>query len=77
MQIQAEEKPTFDKIFISHRIFSSRNVFFSVLGKIIEESSGNHILDECKILAKGSINSYKRRKRMLALLDLAFEILHF
>ena len=46
LQIQAEEKPTFDKIFISEM------VFLSVPGKIIEESGGPHILDEYKILAK-------------------------
>ena len=41
------------------------------------------MLDECKILVTGSINSflrgksYKRCKRMHELLTLSFEILHF
>ena len=83
MQIQAEEKPTLDKIFISLGSFHLEMAFFSALGKIIEESGGPHVLDECKVLAKGSINSflrgksYKRCKRMHELLALAFEILHF
>ena len=53
---------------------------FSALGKIIV---GPHILGECKVLAKGSINSFlrgksdKRCKRMHEPLALAFDILHF
>ena len=83
MQIQAEGKTTFDKIFISLRSFHPEMTFFPAIGKIIEESSGPHILDECKILAKASINSflrgksYKRCKRMHELLALALEIIHF
>ena len=45
-KIQAEEMPTFNKTFISPRIFLSKNCFFSALGKIIEESGGPHILNE-------------------------------
>ena len=83
MQIQAEEKSTFGKIFISLGSFPLEMALFSALGKIIEESGSPHILDECKVLAKGSINSflrgksYKRCNRMHDLLALAFEILHF
>ena len=84
MQIQAEEKPTFDKIFTSLGSFHLEiTFFFSALGKIIEESGGPHILNECKVLAKGSINSLlrgkscKRCKRMHELLALAVEILYF
>ena len=65
-------------------MFSSRNGFFiSALGKIVAESGGSHILDECKVLVKGSINSflkgrsYKQGTRMHELLALDFEILHF
>ena len=47
MQIQAEEKPTFDKIFISLGSFHLEMAFFSVLEKFIEESGGPHILNEC------------------------------
>ena len=62
MQIQAEKKPTLDKIFISLGYFHLEMAFFSALGKIIEESGGPHVLDECKVLAKGSINSFLRGK---------------
>ena len=73
MQIQAEEKPTFDKIFTSLGSFHLEiTFFFSALGKIIEESGGPHILE--KVL-RGK--SYKRCKRMHELLAIAFEILHF
>ena len=47
MQIQAEEKPAFDKIFISLGSFHLEMAFFSVLEKFIEESGGPHILNEC------------------------------
>ena len=73
MQIQAEEKPTFDNILISLGSFHLEIAFFfSALGKIIEESGGPHILE--KVL-RGK--SYKRCKRMHELLAIAFEILHF
>ena len=83
MQIQAEEKPTSDKIFISLEFFHLEMGFFSALVKTIVKSSDPHILDECKISAKGSINSflkgksYKQCKGMHVLLALAFEILQF
>ena len=50
------KRPTFDKIFISEM------VFFSVLGKIIEESGGPHILDEYKILAKVQLIRFWKEK---------------
>ena len=78
MQIKAEEKLiTFDKFFSLGSFYLE--MAFSFLGKIIEQSVGSHILDECKILAKGPINSksYKRFRRMRELLALAFEIVHF
>ena len=83
MQIQAEEKPAFNKIFISLGSFHLEIAFFSALDEIIEELSGPHILNEINILAKGSTasflrgKSYKRCKRMHELSLLAFEILHF
>ena len=67
LQIQAEEKlTTFDEIIISlgcfHLEMAIFSVLFFVLGKTIEESSGPNILDDCKILMKGSINSFLIRK---------------
>ena len=58
-------------------------VLLSALGKIIAESGGPHILNECEILAKCSLNSfykgknYKRYKRMHKLLALGMQCLHF
>ena len=62
MKIQAEEKPTFDRLFISLGSFHVEMIFSSAMGKIIEQSGGPHILDECTILAKGSITSLLRGK---------------
>ena len=67
MQIQAKEKPIIDEIFISPGSFHLEMVFF-VLGKTIEESGGPYMLDECKILAKGSINS-KSCKRFIRMCE--------
>ena len=41
LQVQAEEKPTYDRIFIS------------AIGKVIAESGAPYILSECDVLAKG------------------------
>ena len=81
MQIQAEEKSTFDKSFISHKIFSSRNGVFLLPG---EKSLKNQVVLKFWMNVKfWSINSflrgksYKRCKRMHELLALVFEILRF
>ena len=36
----------------------------SEFGKIIAESGGPHILNECEILAKGSLNSFYKGKKL-------------
>ena len=83
MQIQEEERPQFDKIFIALRPFHVELAFFSALGKIVAGSGGPYILQESEALAKGSINgflsgkNYKRCKRMHEILSLSMEILHF
>lgn len=83
MQIQAEETPVFDNIFVALGSFHIEMALLSAYGKFIAESGGPHILNECEVLAKGSINSfnkgknYKRCKRMHELLALAMESLHF
>ena len=57
--------------------------FFSALGKYIAESGSPYILNETKVIEKGSLNgfvmgkSYDRCKRSHQLLALAFEILLF
>ena len=83
LQIQHEEKPTFDRVFIALGSFHIEMAFFSALGKIIAESGGPHILNESEVLATGSLKSfhkgknYNRCKKMHELLALALESVHY
>ena len=83
MEIQIEEAPTFDNIFIAFGSFHIEMAFFSVIGKYISESGGPHLLTESEIIENGSLNSfllgksYKRSKRIHQLLALAMEIQNF
>ena len=82
-QIQATKTPTHDKVFVALGAFHIELSFFSVLGKYIAESGGPYILDEAKVIEKGSLNgfimgkNYDRCKRSHQLLALVFEILTF
>ena len=83
MQIQAEEAPMFDKLFINLGAFHIELALLGVLGKYLDASGGPFILNECHIIEKGSMNSfisgknYKRGIRAHSLLSLSMEILHF
>eukprot|EP00794_Sanderia_malayensis_P015514 gene15514-17096_t len=83
MQIQDEEMPLYDKVFIALGPFHIEMALFNAFGKYISESGGPHLLNECLVLAKGSTKSfqtgknYKRFRRMHELLSLAMERLHF
>jgi len=83
MQIQFEEKPRFKRIFVALGAFHVEMAFFGAIGKVVAESGGPHVLNECDVLAKGSLNSfykgthYNRCKRLHELLALAMELLHF
>ena len=55
LQLQAEEKPTFDRIFISLGSFHIEMAFLSAIGKVIAKSGGLYILRECDVLALGSL----------------------
>lgn len=83
MQIQSEEQPVFDRVFVALGSFHIELALWNAFGKVIAESGGPHILNECEVLAMGSLNSfikgknYKRCKRMHELLALAMEIVHF
>ena len=80
LQVQAEEKPAFDRIFISLGSFHIEMAFFPAIGKVIAEPSGPYILSEYDVLAKGSLRSfltgkhYNRCKRLHQILSLAIEI---
>ena len=83
MQIQAEESPKYDNLFIAMGAFHIEMALFHAIGKFLEESGGPYVLTESGVLAKGSMKgfisgkSYKRCKRLHQLLGVAFEILHF
>ena len=82
IQLQAEEKPTYDNVFIHLGPFHITCAFFSMLGKYLAESGGPHILNETHVIEKGSLKSflsgksYNRCKRSHQLLEAAMEILH-
>ena len=83
MQIQETERPAFDKLFICLGVFHIEMAFFSALGKVIADSGGIHVLNECEVLAPGSVNSftkgknYKRCKRVHMLLAVSMQCVHF
>ena len=51
-QIQSEEKPKFDSIFIALGVFHLEMVLFHAYGKFIAESGGPHRLSQYLVLAK-------------------------
>ena len=83
MEVQIEEAPTFDNIFVTLGSFHIEMAFFSVIGKYISESGGPHLLTESGIIENGSLTSfllgksYKRSEGTNQLLALAMEIQHF
>ena len=83
MEIQKEETPTYDDIFIGLGAFHIELSFFKVLGKYIADSGAPHIIATNHLIEEGSLVSfllathYKRCKRVHTLLALAMEILHF
>ena len=78
MQIQHEETPKYDDVFIALASFHIKMTFFKALGKITDESGGPYILKECGISIK-LINglSYNKFKQTHEKLAAAFEVLHF
>lgn len=83
LQIQAEEKPLLDRVFVSLGSFHIEMAYLSAMGKLVAESGAPHILNECEVLAKGSLKSfnkgknYKRCKTIHEIFSLATEMLHF
>jgi hypothetical protein len=82
-QIQAQEAPMFDNVFIMFGAFHIMNAYFSCLGFYIDGSGGDTIMIDTEVLASGSVNGfllgkhYNRCKRLHPLLSLAFQSLHF
>ena len=57
-QIESEEKPKFDSIFIALGVFHFEMVLFHAYGQFIAESGRLHKLKLCLALAKGSTKSF-------------------
>ena len=83
MQIQSEEAPLYDNVFVAFGPFHTELAYFGVLGHYHEASGGPEILIEQGVLAPGSLSGfllgkhYNRCKRLHPLLALALQILHF
>ena len=63
LQIQDEEKPRYDNIFICFGPFHIFMAYFGALGHIIECSGGPHVLTESEVLAPGSLNGFSLGKQ--------------
>ena len=79
MQIQKEESQVFDNIFIALGSFHIEMAYFRALGKIISESGGQFLLQECQVSIKSFLPglSYNNCRRLHEILATAFEIMHF
>ena len=58
MQIQSQESPKYNQLFINIGAFHIELAFFKDLGKFLGESGGPYVLQEAEVLAKGSIRSF-------------------
>ena len=76
-RVRFEENPSFDNVFVALASFHVEIAFFSAIEKVIAESGVPHVLNECEVLAKGSLKSFykgthyiicKRLHEILALL---------
>ena len=82
MQIQYQESPRINNIFICFSSFQIELAFFGAIGHILAESGGLHILVDTGVLVEGSMNGlisgkhFNRCKRIHPLLAFAFRILH-
>ena len=81
-QVQCEEYPTFNSIFVMFGRFHVEQNVFSAIGKIIEGSGGPYILSESGAIATGSLPQFLKGKmyccycRIHTLLSEAFYGLH-
>ena len=83
MQMQCMEKPKYDDVFIMLGSFHIKMTFFKALRKLISDSECHVALTDTEVLATGSLNgflsgkNFSRCKRLIELLSLAMEVLHF
>ena len=83
LQIQAQDSPKYDNVFVCFGPFHIQMAFFASLGYLITESGGPQIQTDSEVLACGSLNGFlsgkhfNRCKRLHPLLSTALRILHF
>ncbi|CAH2096461.1 unnamed protein product [Euphydryas editha] len=82
MQIQSEEKPIFQNLFIHMGDFHTMLAYFKGVGKFIDECGLTHMMVESELLASGSVNGFisgkhfNRCKRLHPIVSLGLQILH-
>ena len=62
MQLQAEESPKYDQVFVATGSFHMELAMFGATGKYIAESGAEHLLNETLVIEKGSLNGFLHRK---------------
>ena len=83
LQIQAQESPSFDNVFVCFGGFHISMAYFSALGHLVESSGFTEVLCSADVLAHGSVRGfiggkhYNRCKRIHPLFALILQILHF
>jgi hypothetical protein len=58
LQMQAQESPRFDNVFVCFDAFHISMAYFSALGHILESSGGTEILCLADVLAHGSVRGF-------------------
>ena len=58
MQLQAEESPKYDKVFVTMGFFHMELAMLGAIGKYIAESGAGHLLNETYRIKKGSLNGF-------------------
>ena len=58
LQIQAQESPLYDNVFICFGAFHICLAFFGALGHLLDGSGGPNILTESDVLAPGSLDEF-------------------
>lgn len=82
-RIQAENSPTFDRLFIRIGSFHVELSFYKAVGKYIEGSGIPVLFQQSGLVAEGSLNgiltgkNYNRCKRVHDIAHVGFKILHF
>ena len=79
MQIQKQESPVYDNMFNALGSFHIEKAYFKALGKIMSESGGPFLLQECQVSIKSFLSglSYNKSKQLHEILATVFDILHF